>query len=93
MGKNIIVIKREDIIWALQHQDEIKANDILMMLCNHSKWNNQVLHRCPLCGYENITTNIHRHCPEAPLEPTEDNKANMAIIMYVVDKENPVVIE
>lgn len=27
--------------------------------------------RCPLCGYETTSTNVHRHCPLAPLLPNE----------------------
>lgn len=27
--------------------------------------------RCPLCGYETTSTNVHRKCPLAPLLPNE----------------------
>jgi hypothetical protein len=92
------IIKRQDIIWALQHRDKIKANDILRDLSSHPRWSETVLHRCPLCGYETDVTNIHRHCPKTPFDKTVSDKApeymrHMAVPMYVVDKENVVVIE
>jgi hypothetical protein len=28
--------------------------------------------RCPLCGYETNSTNVHRKCPLAPLRPNDE---------------------
>lgn len=86
----------EDIIWALQHSNEgtleeqAKASDILRLLSTHPKWSEFGLHRCPLCGYENDATNVHRHCPKAPIDPNVPKNIpeylqHMAVPMYMVE--------
>lgn len=83
---------KEEIIWALKNVREgnYKANKIISSLTSHPKWQDNVLHRCPLCGYETTVTNIHRNCPEAPIDPNIDEKLpldmrHMSVPMYVVE--------
>jgi len=91
-------LKKREIIDALLNPDLVISEEILRKLTLHPKWSEIVLHRCPLCGYETDATNVHRHCPRAPLDLNISNKApeymrHMAVPMYVVDKTYLVVIE
>ena len=36
-------------------------------IISHPKWGQQVLHRCPLCGYESTVTNVCHRC-KVPME-------------------------
>ena len=37
-------------------------------IVSHPNWSDAVPHACPLCGYRTGATNVHRKCPQAPLE-------------------------
>lgn len=79
-------MNKKEVIWALQHADkgtlkeQMKAAKIIEVLSSHPRWSEPVKHRCPLCGYENVT-NIHKDCPENPTEH--------AVPMYVVEDDMP----
>jgi hypothetical protein len=82
----MLLMNKKEVIWALQHADkgtlkeQMKAAKIIEVLSSHPRWSEPVKHRCPLCGYENVT-NIHKDCPENPTEH--------AVPMYVVEDDMP----
>ena len=77
-------MNKKEIVWALQHTDDgtstekMKAAKIIGALSSHPKWSETVKHRCPLCGYENVT-NIHNDCPKNPTQHP--------VPMFVVEEE------
>ena len=87
---------KKDILWAIENDDSqdiqiaVKASDILRQITGTIHWTEFGWHKCPLCGYENDTTNVHRHCPQAPFDlktPTNilpQYLRRMAVPMYYV---------
>lgn len=90
MKKSQLPTKR-DIFNALRNQDNAGASETLHMITGDPKWGDYGNHRCPLCGYENVTTNIHRHCPKAPIDASvpknlPDWMRRMSVPMYFVEE-------